>query len=159
MNPNSLSGQYGYPNKNEKRSAMIFVGVALIAMLIFGGAIILKRMLATPEKEPEIVKVLTCGSADASQYVFNNAGKYYYALQIIDKDGKAHSRITSGKYTRKENTIITTAESSSYDGGPYTEIDPYDSSLELITVDGDQYLTGGTDSLKCQEVTNETGSK
>ena len=32
-------------------------------------------------------------------------------------------------------------------------------NLELITVDGEQYLTGGTDSLKCKEVTNETGSK
>jgi hypothetical protein len=80
-------------------------------------------------------------------------------LQSIDKDGEAHSRITSGRYTRNENTIITTAESSSYDGGPYTEIDSYDSSLELITVDGDQYLMGGTDSLKCKEVANETASK
>jgi hypothetical protein len=138
MNPNFLSGQYGYSNKNGRRSAMIFIGVALITMLISGGAIILKRVLATPEKEPEIVKVLTCGSADASQYVFNNVGKYYYTLQSIDKDGEAHSRITSDRYTRNENTIITTTESSSYDGGPYTEIDSYDSSMELITVYGDQ---------------------
>ena len=159
MNLNFRSEQYGYSNKNEKRSAMIFIGVALITMLIFSGAIILKRILTAPEKEPEIVKVLTCGNAVASQYVFNNVGKYYYTLQTIDKDGKAHSRITSGKYTRKENTIITTAESSSYDGGPYTEIDSYDLSFELITVDGDQYLTSGTDSLKCKEVTNETASK
>ena len=83
-------------------------------------------------------------------FVFNSFCKFYLLLRSL---------FVSNVWRVPDNKIKTTANSSSYDGGAYMEIEPYSVEMELTEAENQKYLKVGTDSMKCTEVTNETAEE
>lgn len=144
----------------EKRKAIIFMSAAIFVMIVLGGAIVAKRIVTeSQQKEAEVKTVLDCGSKDTVQYIFRDDGKFYSTSVSLDKNDIERSITVIGDYSLEDNKIKTTANSSSYDGGAYVEIEPYSVEMELTEVENQKYLKVGTDSMKCTEVTNETAEE